>query len=121
MRNAAVFALLLPLLAGCAGGHRPLQFIGGQDLVYPPQAQAAGIEGRVLVRYDVTAEGLVRNARVDSATPPGHFEAAALATVRSWRFRPLLERGEPTDAPNRVSEVVFKLDDGSYDLPVPPR
>ena len=116
-----MFALLLPLLAGCAGGHRPLQFIGGQDLVYPPQAQAAGIEGRVLVRYDVTAEGLVRNARVDSAHPPGHFEAAALATVRSWRFRPLLERGEPTDAPNRVSEVVFKIDDGSYDLPPSPR
>ena len=121
MPQAVAFALLLPLVAGCASGNRPLQFIGGKDLLYPLQARAAGIEGRVLVRYDVTAEGRVENARIESAVPAGHFEAAALDAVRSWRFRPLLERGTPAAAPNRVSEVAFKLgDDGDYDLPLPP-
>ena len=119
--KAVAFALLLPLVAGCASGNRPLQFIGGKDLLYPPQARAAGIEGRVLVRYDVTTEGRVENARIESAVPAGHFEAAALDAVRSWRFRPLLERGTPAAAPNRVSEVAFKLgEDGDYDLPLPP-
>ena len=112
--------MLLPLLVGCAGAYRPLQFIGGKDLLYPPQAKAAGIEGRVLVRYDVTIKGRVANARIESAAPAGYFEAAALDAVRSWRFRPLLERGKPAAAPNRVSEVAFKLgDDGRYDLPLP--
>ena len=119
MPKAVAFALLLSLVAGCASGNRPLQFIGGKDLLYPPQARAAGIEGRVLVRYDVTAEGRVENARVESAVPAGHFEAAALDAVRSWRFRPLLERGEPAAAPNRVSQVAFKLGEDDYDLPVP--
>ena len=120
MPQAVLLAVLLPLLVGCAGGHRPLQFIGGKDLLYPPQAMAAGIEGRVLVRYDVTIEGRVENARIESAAPAGYFETAALAAVRSWRFRPPLERGKPAAAPNRVSEVAFKLgDDSRYDLPLP--
>ena len=121
MQRALSLAVLLPLLGGCAGGHRPLQFIGGKDLLYPPQARAAGVQGHVLVRYDVTAEGRVENARIESAAPAGYFEAAALDAVRSWRFRPPLERGKPAAAPNRVSEVAFKLgDDSRYDRP-PPR
>ena len=121
MPKALLLAVLLPLFVGCAGGNRPLQFLGGKDLLYPPQARAAGVEGRVLVRYDVTVEGRVENARIDSAAPAGYFENAALDAVRSWRFRPPLERGKPAAAPNRVSEVAFKLgDDGRYDLPLPP-
>lgn len=120
MQRALSLAVLLPLFVGCAGAYRPLQFIGGKDLLYPPQARAAGVQGHVLVRYDVTAEGRVENARIESAAPAGYFEAAALDAVRSWRFRPLLERGKPAAAPNRVSEVAFKLDDGRYDLPLPP-
>lgn len=110
-------------VAACAGGYRPVQFVGGKDLVYPPDALAAGIEGRVVVRYDVTVEGRVQGARIESASPAGLFEEEALEAVRSWRFRPMLERGKPVAAPARVSEVVFKLgDDGRYDhLPAPKR
>ena len=124
MRASAVPNLVLALaIAGCAGGYRPLQFVGGEDLVYPPDALAGGIEGRVVVRYDVTVEGRVLDARIESASPAGLFEEEALQAVRSWRFRPILERGKPVAAPNRVSEVVFKLGDGGlYDrLPAPPR
>ena len=119
--SKALLLAVLPFLVGCASGNRPLQFVGGKDLLYPPQAKAAGVEGHVLVRYDVTAEGRVANARIESAAPAGYFETAALDAVRSWRFRPVLERGKPAAAPNRVSEVAFKLgDDGLYDLPLPP-
>ena len=88
-----------------------MQFIGGADLVYPPAAQADGIEGRVVVRYDVTAQGRVRNAVVVDSQPPGVFEAAALAAVRSWIFKPRLSRGEAVPALGRVSEVRFQLGD----------
>ena len=120
MKTYAYMALAL-CLAGCAGSPRPLQFIGGEDLVYPPAAKAAALEGRVVVRYDVTAQGRVVNAVVDLAMPRGVFEEAALAMVRSWRFKPLVEGGNAVDALNRVSEVVFKLgDDARYDrLPAP--
>ena len=122
-RAAAAVCALALALAGCAAGERPLQFLGGADLVYPPRAKAAGVEGRVLVRYDVDAEGRVRNAVVETAEPAGVFEAAALAAVRSWRFKPRYAGGAPAPTPARVSEVRFRLGaDAKYArLPQPRR
>lgn len=112
------FAFLAAHLAGCAAGVRPPQLEGGTDLVYPVQARAAGVEGRVVVRYDITREGRVVNAAVVSAEPTGVFEDAALAAVRSWRFRPAVAQGEAVPAPGRRSEVTFRLgDDARYDKP----
>lgn len=108
------------LVAGCAADTRPLELIGGADLVYPPFARAAGVEGLVIVRYDVTAEGRVENAEVVAAEPPGVFEDAALTTVRSWRFRPPVAAGRITAVRGRVSEVAFRTGTGDYDhLPAP--
>ena len=115
-----VLAWVALTLAGCAAPSRPPQFIGGIDLRYPPTARADGIEGRVVVRYDVTVEGTVANASVVESEPSGIFDEAALAAVQSWRFRPMLERGEVVPAPGRVSELLFRLGASEYDdLPVP--
>ena len=109
---ACVIALaVLVCAAGCAGANRPPQFIGGADPAYPPAARTAGIEGMVVVRYDIAADGTVIDAWVESATPPSVFDAAALAAVRSWTFRPMLVRGVPTPAPARRSEVRFRIGD----------
>jgi len=101
-------------------GAGPRQCIGGADLVSPEDARATGVEGRVVVRYDVTTAGTVANAVVVESEPPGVFDAAALDAVRSWRFRPMVDRGEVVSAPARVSELVFRLGESSYDdLPAP--
>ena len=107
--RAATLALLACSLAACASPSRPLEFVGGADLVYPDRARAARIDGVVVVRYDVTANGAVVNAVVEAADPPGYFEDAALAVVRSWRFRPPVEAGELVAAPGRVSKVRFQF------------
>ncbi|MYA15348.1 MAG: energy transducer TonB [Gammaproteobacteria bacterium] len=115
-------AVVLLALFGCASPGRPPQFIGGADLVYPADAKANGVEGRVVVRYDVTVAGTVDNAVVIESVPPGVFDDAALAAVRSWRFRPMVDHGEVVAAPMRVSELVFRLGESVYDdLPVPER
>ena len=118
--GAAALLLALALLAGCASGPRPLQLLAGADPAYPAAARAAGIEGQVQVAYDVTAAGRVENAVVLTAEPAGVFEEAALAAVRSWRFRPAIERGVPVAAPGRVSVLRFRLGDAYQALP-PPR
>lgn len=115
--------LALAVLGGCASGPRPLVLLSGADLAYPAAARDAGIEGEVTVRYDVTVAGRVARAVVLAAEPPGVFEAAALAAVRSWRFRPPTDGdGNAAAAPGRVSVVRFRLGDDAYgDLPQPRR
>lgn len=98
-------ALVLVLLAGCAGGQRTLPLVSATGATYPPEAREAGVEGFVVVRYDVDAEGRVINARVVESTPRGVFDEAALAAVTRWRFRP--PGGE--DA-SRVTGLTSRLD-----------
>ena len=107
-----VLASHLPmLLAACVSSSPPL-FVSGADMVYPPDAKAEGIEGHVVIRYDVTAEGTVVNAEVVEAEPEGVFEDAALASIVHWRFRAATVGGKPIGTPGLVSTLRFKLGTG---------
>ncbi len=117
-------AMLLLLTTGCAfkDQHRPLELVGAPDLVYPPAAMAAGTEGHVVVRYDVTVDGRVRDPVVIESEPQGLFDDAALAAVRNWRFKPPLRNGQPIPRTDVESTVRFLLQSGGgrdYQLPVP--
>lgn len=103
--------LLTVLLAACASSSPPL-FVSGADMVYPPGAKAEGIEGYVVIRYDVTAQGMVVNAEVVEAEPEGVFEEAALASIVHWRFRAATLGGKPVETSGLVSTLRFKLGTG---------
>ncbi len=107
-RHILCVALVL-MLGACASANRPLQLISGQGPVYPPGAQSQGIEGLVVIRYDVNVAGMVENARVVRSDPAGLFDDAALAAVRSWRFNAPIMAGEAQPALNRESSVQFRL------------
>lgn len=102
----------LLLVIGCASGNRPLQLLSGAGAVYPPQARAQGIEGHVVVRYDVDVEGRVRNVRVVSASPPDVFDEAAVQAVSRWRFRALERGGEPQPVNGLESRLEFTVEGG---------
>lgn len=109
----AAWLLACVLVSGCAASqNRPMQLVSGSGPVYPAVAKADGIEGVVVVRYGVSADGRVVDARVDSAHPPGMFEEAALAAVRSWHYNPALKGGEPVAVDNVVSTLRFQLGNG---------
>ena len=101
--------LLVISLTACAAQNRPLQLVSGDGPVYPAVARADGVEGSVTVRYNVTADGAVANARVVASVPPGVFDEAALAAVRSWRFNAPMVAGERQPAKNRESTLDFRL------------
>ena len=56
--------------------------------VYPRLAEAAGVEGRVELGFDVGEDGRVTNARVLESTPAHLFDRAALLAVSRWRYQP---------------------------------
>jgi protein TonB len=105
--------LAAALLGACAsGGNRPLQLLSGSGPIYPEAAKSAGIEGEVTVQYDITTTGDVTNARVLNADPPDVFDAAALAAVQSWKYRPLQIDGVVREATAVTSTVRFRLGAG---------
>ena len=108
--NRIVLAMsLLLAVAGCMStSNRPPETLSAGGIVYPKEAWAQKIEGYVKVAYDVTVDGTVVNARVVEADPPGVFDAAALAAVRTWRFNPAVTNDKVVPAQGVVSRVTFK-------------
>jgi TonB family protein len=63
-----------------------------EGAVYPPEAMAAGIEGRVVAEVVVNEVGDVTEARVVRSVPL--LDEEALRTVRNWHFRPTIVSGQ---------------------------
>jgi protein TonB len=64
------------------------------EIEYTQAARAAGIEGRLVLRLTVGADGSVAKADVVSSVDAG-LDAAAIATVEKWRFKPAMRCGKP--------------------------
>lgn len=76
------------------GGVQPVPMALTQP-VYPPELQAAGIEGEVNLSFIVEVDGSVSNPVVVSSDNEG-FNASAIAAVSNWRFFPgRLRDGKP--------------------------
>lgn len=102
---------LAMVLLGCASADRPLQLLAGDGPTYPSQAQADGVQGYVVVRYAVSAAGEVRNPEVVESVPSGVFDQAALAAVRTWRYKAPVEQGSSVAVSAVTSTVRFVLND----------
>jgi TonB family protein len=73
--------------------------------VYPPVARNLNAEGHVTLRLSVQSDGSVGSAAVQDCTRPGvGFEAAALSSVKKWRYAPA--PGQPVR--NVVVTIHFK-------------
>mgnify|MGYP006293024467 CR=1 FL=1 len=77
----------MPELIGGIGG---LQ----QKINYPEMARKAGVEGRVIVQFEVTKEGNVANPRILQGIGAG-CDKEALRVVREAQFKPGKQRGKP--------------------------
>jgi TonB family protein len=108
-RTTLLLAVLLAV-AGCASApYRPPEVLAAGGIEYPPAAREQKIEGYVMVAYDVNVDGTVSNARVVEAVPPGVFDEAAVAAVRTWRFHAASDHGKLVPAKDRISRVKFRL------------
>jgi len=61
--------------------------------LYPPIAQSARVQGRVIVEVQVEADGHVSSARVLRSIPL--LDNAAIDAVLQWQFTPTLVNGKP--------------------------
>ena len=64
------------------------------DPEYPAIAQAAQLEGIVILEATVDAAGHVQSVKVLRSA--GLLDGAAIDTVKQWRYSPLILNGRPT-------------------------
>ena len=76
---------------------------------YPAAAARDGIEGYVILSYDVSPTGQVINAKVIDAQPKRTFDKDALRALRKWKFNPTVVDGVAKVLPNQQVRLDFNL------------
>ena len=84
---------------------RPPELVEFVPAEYPPEAEAAGVEGSVLLAIVIGEDGTVREARVVDPGPHPGFAPAALHAVVQFRFRPAEIDGKPA-----AVEIEYRYD-----------
>jgi protein TonB len=76
---------------------------------YPAAARRNGEEGTVTLRVLVSTDGTPREVALERSSGSSVLDAAALGTVKNWRFIPARRAGEAQEAWVLVP-VVFRLE-----------
>lgn len=73
---------------------------------YPQVARAEGKTGMVILKVVIRADGAVADVQVMRGEEP--FVSAALAAVKTWKYKPALYKGQPITV-YRIIQIPFKL------------
>jgi len=106
----AVFLMCAGLLVAAApAGGETVQPAAPIDRPIPEYPSAAGtVEGSVKLRFTIGKDGHVADPSVVESSPAGLFDAAAIAGVKQWTFRPRLVDGKAVDQPDTTILIRFK-------------
>ena len=80
------------------------------EIEYTAAARAEGIEGKLKLKVVVGADGAVLSVEVLSSVSP-ELDAAAVAAVKHWRFKPAMACGKPVAGGTYVLARRFELGD----------
>jgi TonB family protein len=75
---------------------------------YPPDAQAAGAEGTVLLRAVISTQGNLLNVTVVNKDVDAGLAKAAKDAVEQWRYQPTLLNGQPVEVVTTIA-ITFRL------------
>ena len=78
--------------------------------IYPPRAALQGIEGYVILQFNITPAGKASDIKVLEARPPKIFNMSAVRALRKWKYRAKTEEGKPVPQYNKIAHMVFSLE-----------
>lgn len=88
----------------------PLAAIVRVSPTYPPSMNARGLEGYVVVRFDVLSDGSVANVVVVESSHSG-FNKAAIKAAERFKFKPRVVDGVPLASTGIQNLFRFRMDD----------
>lgn len=78
---------------------------------YPEKCRARGLEGRVVVEFDVSPTGAVENARVIESAPTSCFDKASIKAVKRWKYEPKVINGKAVPRYGLQEVIWYEFDD----------
>lgn len=93
-------------------GYMPLETL---IPVYPRNALQREIEGEVIVRFTISADGRVQEPQILHAQPQRVFDRAVLTALREWRFKPQIINGNPVVLQGVIETFTFQLESPESD------
>lgn len=85
-KGAGIFGRLFSSFGGVGGGSA--RYAENPKPPYPEEARKKGVEGEVLLRAEVLANGWVGQIEVKRSSGHEILDRSALSTVKQWRFIP---------------------------------
>ncbi|GGP79192.1 energy transducer TonB [Shewanella ulleungensis] len=77
---------------------------------YPIIAARDGIEGYVVVEFDINEMGAVMNAKVIDAQPRRTFDRSAIQAIKGWKYKPKLDQGHAVSQYRQQVRLDFSLE-----------
>jgi len=68
---------------------------------YPDIARVARVEGAVLIRAVISADGRIEQAQVVNGSPL--LSGAALDAIKQWRYRPYFLNDKPVEVETEIT------------------
>ncbi len=76
--------------------------------VYPRRAIERGIEGVVMVQFDIDEEGGIKNPNIVVSQPKRIFDRAVLKALKKSHYRPMVIEGQATRIKNVTETYYFR-------------
>ena len=108
--SAAVPAAAASVAAPIASGEIPPQILERSQPIYPADALRDQEQGTVRLRVEIDAQGSVQSVQVLDSSHSRALDRAAMESVRTWKFRPAIQGGQPVASTIDVP-VDFRLDE----------
>lgn len=76
--------------------------------LYPVEAAAQGIEGSVILSFDINTDGSVSNAKIVESNPEQVFDRTSKVAVEQWTYKPMKEKQTGI-----LVQLDYKMDESS--------
>ena len=75
--------------------------LGGENPTYPADARKAHVSGTVILSARISKDGTIADLQVISG--PEALRQSAIDAVRTWRYKPFLLNGQPTEVKTTIN------------------